>query len=166
MIRFFFGRRQFSNSVTHIFSEGGAMLIQILSHVMRMVSRYPPKLLFIHGGINDLSKTYLLKDEFEQLSKTKSHIINIEVSLQKLLLINPGMRIIMSAIVHTKDGFLNARVDIINQELLWMCIRNGWYYMDNDNIRCEHLQDTVHFNISGEEIFLDSVHRAIEWCLS
>ena len=166
MIRFFFGRRQFSNSVTHIFSEGGAMLIQILSHVMRMVSRYPPKLLFIHGGINDLSKTYLFKDEFEQLSKTKSQIINIEVSLQKLLLIHPGMRIIMSAIVHTKDGFLNARIDIINQELLWMCIRNGWYYMDNDNIRCEHLQDTVHFNISGEEIFLDSVHRAIEWCLS
>ena len=115
------------------------MLIQILSHVMRMVSRYPPNLLFIHGGINGLSKAYLFKDEFEQLSKTKSQIIDIEVSLQKLLLIHPDMRMIMSAIVHTKDGFLNARVDIINQELLWMCIRNGWYYMDNDNIRCKHL---------------------------
>ena len=59
MIRFLFSKRQFSNAMTHIFSEGGSMLIQLHSHVMDMVSKYPPKLLLIHGGVNNLSKTHL-----------------------------------------------------------------------------------------------------------
>ena len=165
MIKFLFNRRQFSNSMTHIFAEGGAMVIQIHSHVMHMVSKYPPKLLLIHGGINNLSKTYLFKDEFEQMSVTKLQIIDLEASLQKLSLFHHGMRIIISAIVHTKDGFLNARLDVINHELYQMCDRNGWYYMDNNNIRYEHLKDTVHLNVIGEDVFLRNIHSATENCL-
>ena len=75
------------------------------------------------------------------------------------------MRIIISGIVHTKDGFLNARLEAINHELLQMCVKNSWYYMDNDNIHYKHLKDTVHFNEIGEDIFVDNVHRATEWCL-
>ena len=165
MIRFLFSKRQFSNAMTHIFSEGGAMLIQIHSHVMDMVSKYSPKLLLIHGGVNNLSKTHLFQNEFEQLSVTRSQIIDLEASLQQLSLFHHGMRIIISGIVHTKDGFLNARLEAINHELLQMCVRNSWYYMDNDNIHYTHLKDTVHFNGIGEDRFVDNVHRATEWCL-
>ena len=44
------------------------------------------------------------------------------------------MKIIISAIITTKDGYVNARLDIVNAKIELCCLMHNWNLMDNTNI--------------------------------
>lgn len=65
--------------------------------------------------------------------------------------------IIWSSVTFTKDEFINARANILNDKIKACCHENGWTFMSNSDVAVHHLRDNVHFNQSGERLFVKNV---------
>ena len=63
----------------------------------------------------------------------------------------------MSSIIACRDDFINVRSEFINDKMRIVCKHYGWLLMDNSNINCSHLRDTVHLNEEGQRIFLNNL---------
>lgn len=157
MVRFMGDRRELSSPLVHIRSRGGALMSQVQAGLWEDIRRYPPKVIFVHAGINDLSKTHLFINEYQQISSTIEQLTHLERLLKTYTVMCPDVRITISAIVTTKDGYINARSDVLNAEIEQCCRRNNWTFMDNGNITVAMLRDTVHLNEQGENTFMSNV---------
>lgn len=161
MIRFLLGQKEFSSPVIHVFSEGGVLVSQIQYTMNRLSWRYQPKILFIHGGVNNISKNFLFESEFDQIHDTMFQLQQLEKSILTISSRYEQTNVILSSNVVTKDGFVNARASILNDEMRKYCLKNKWIYMDNGSIKMCHLRGTVHLNRIGEASFLENFAHII-----
>ena len=60
--------------------------------------------------------------------------------------------VLISSIITRKQGYMERRRTELNRVLKEMCYDYGFIYVDNDNIKYEHLYDEVHLNHDGSDI--------------
>ena len=130
------------------------------------VQAFSPKIIIFHAGVNNLSKTYLYTNEYSQISSALAEIVQLEQLLKQYSMVYLDTKIVLSAIVATKDGFINARSNIVNEDIRLCCERNKWSYMDNNNVTENMLRDTVHLNRQGEDVFIHNIMTAISNALT
>ena len=162
MIRFLLSRKSFKNPMVHVFSIGGALISQVNHHIERLANVYTPRVVFIHAGINNLSKDYLFESENEQLYAAIKQLDALTIMLQHLCSREWNVTVIISLIVKCKDEFINAKSRIMNDRTTNVCKQNGWLVMDNSNISYHHLKDVVHLNGDGESVFLENFYDTIK----
>ena len=68
-----------------------------------------------------MSKIYLYRNEYEQITCALYQTKQLEQELKKFPMVYQGVKIVLSAIVVTKDGFINARSDIVNEQIQSCC---------------------------------------------
>ena len=153
MIIFLLSRNSFKNLMVHAFTICGALISQVKHHIERLANLYTPWVVFIHAGINNLSKDYLFESENEQLYAATKQLDALTVMLQHLCSRERNVTVIFSLIVKCKDEFINAKSRIMNDRTTNVCKQNGWLVMDNSNISYHHLMDVVHLNGDGESVF-------------
>ena len=105
------------------------------------VAKCKPRKLLCHVGVNNLSKTFLYESEFHQIQSTQNELQNFEKSLKEVTSKYDQTKVIFSSVLVTKDGFVNARADILNEAMRLCCYRNNWTFMNTDNIMLCHLRD-------------------------
>ncbi|MES9884567.1 MAG: reverse transcriptase domain-containing protein [Sedimenticola sp.] len=159
VITFLMHDQAFTSPMVHVFAQGGALLHQVQNNLQHMVSTYAPKVILIHAGVNNASKTFLYRDEYEQMSVAHAQLCSLEQCLQSIVRSANGCIVILSSIIGTKDGFINARARIINTSIEAICNKNKWYYMNNEDILISQLRDCVHLNNVGERAFTRKVLR-------
>jgi hypothetical protein len=150
MIKFLLLDKNFRNVMVHVYSEGGGLISDVHSNLQRLSEMYPPKVIFVHAGVNNLSKCYLYVNEFHQLSVAQQEFKSLTLLLQTLCTQFPQVHVILSSIITTKDDFINARSEIINEMLKQTCKENRWSFMNNANLNRSCLRDNVHLNRDGE----------------
>ena len=164
-IRFFEQHIFLKCAMAGVVSKGGALVHEVTNLLSRCLKKFRPGFVFVHAGVNNLSKTYLYQNEKHQLASTKSELAGLENVISQYAAGVSGMRVILSSVTATKDGRVNARATDINEHIELCCAKNGWLFMDNKNFATKDLRFTVHFNKSGEEKFLanlqDSICRSI-----
>ncbi|CAC5377996.1 unnamed protein product [Mytilus coruscus] len=133
----------------------GALVCEITPKIERLTRTQPPRLIFIHEGVNNVSKSFLINNEFNQLLSTTQQFEHLAQMLQCTLESDRHVSIVLSLIIMCKDEAINARSTIINENL---CKRNCWMFMENSNINCRHLRDCVHLNEEGQSIFLNNLY--------
>ncbi|VDI70479.1 Hypothetical predicted protein [Mytilus galloprovincialis] len=141
MIRFLQWRKDFKNPMVNVFSQGGALVSEITPQIERLTRMHPPRLLFIHVGVNNVSKSFLFESEFSQLLITTQQLEHLAHILQCTRTSDRHVSIVLSSIIRCKDEAINARSAIINEKIESLCKRNCWMFMDNSNINCRHLRD-------------------------
>ena len=100
-------------------------------------------------------------NEFQQLSVTQQQFKSLFLLLQTLYTHFPQVHVILSSIITTKDDFINARSEIINEMLKQTCQEHRWSFMDNSNINCTH----VHLDKKGEDVFTNNLYNTIKQVL-
>lgn len=112
--------------------------------------------------MNNVSKNFLYRDEYHLLQAISQEIELLVAKLAKYEELIPESKIILSSVTATKDGSINMKAGLINEQLKLYCERRCWCFMDNSNIMNSHLRDTVHFNSVGEERFISNLRECIE----
>ncbi|CAC5391414.1 unnamed protein product [Mytilus coruscus] len=135
--------------MVNVSSQSGALLCEIAPKIERLIRTHPHRLIFIHIGVNNVSKYFLFKNEFNQLLITTQEFEHLAQILQCTLESDRHVSIVLSAIIRCKDEAISARSIIINEKIEKLCKRNCWTFMDNSNINCRHLRDRVHLNEEG-----------------
>ena len=107
--------------------------------------KHDPQAVVIHAGTNDLSAQ---KSPLE----IAQDIVNLASSLE-----NGSNEIIISSIIRRGDRF-QAKATAVNSHLYQLCVDGNFTYLDNSNIRLEHLQKgghwgNIHLNDKGTNIF-------------
>ena len=161
MIRYFEQHEFFQGSMAGIISKGGAVVHEVATLLRQCLGRFRPGIIFIHAGVNNLSKTYLYKNEIHQMSCAKFELAVLENILSSYVSESLGTRVILSSVTATKDGRINARAKYLNDYIEQCCVRNKWCFMDDRNIGTEDLRDAVHLNKLGEEKFLSNLRDSI-----
>ncbi|CAC5394779.1 unnamed protein product [Mytilus coruscus] len=141
MIRFLEWQKDFNNPMVNVSSQSGALVCEITPTVERLIRTHPPRLIFIHIGVNNVSKSFLFKNEFDQLLITTQEFEHLAQILQCTLESDRHVSVVLSAIIRCKDEAINAKSTIINEKIEKLCKRNCWMFMDNSNINCRHLRD-------------------------
>ena len=165
MIRFLSRSVFFSSPMSTIKSLGGALVHEV-NHLLKCgLEEIRPGLIFVHTGVNNLSKNYLYKSEFQQIQSTLFEMGALENTISQYTETFSGVQVIFSSVTATKDGDINARALIINEQIKECCARRRWHFMDNNDIDVTHLRDTVHLNSVGETILAqrlkDTIRRAV-----
>ncbi|XP_052060953.1 uncharacterized protein LOC127701170 isoform X1 [Mytilus californianus] len=162
MIRFLEWQKDFNNPMVNVSSQSCALVCEITPKVERLIRTHPPRLIFIHIGVNNVSKSFLFKYEFNQLWITTQEFEHLAQILQRTLESNWHVSVVLSAIIRCKDEAINARSTIINEKIEKLCKRNCWMFMDNSNINCRHFRDHVHLNEEGQSIFLNNLYNVFK----
>ena len=157
MVRFIESRPEFSSPLIKVSAQGGALICEVKQRLEMMAERFPPKAILFHAGVNNLSKTHLYRNEYEQITCALGQIRELEKNFKDFPTIYHGVKIILSAIMVMKDGFINARSDIVNNQIKSCCERNNWTYMGNDNVKKDMLKDSVHLDNYGENVFVQNI---------
>ena len=166
MVRSAEGRSEFSSPLVQISARGGALIHEAQHDLEMSVKRYPPKAIFFQAGVNNMSKTYLYRNEYQQITSALDQINQLEQGLKMYPMVYLGVKIVLSAIIATKDGFINARSDIVNEKIRLCCQRNNWTYMNNDNVTTDMLRDSVHLDSQGEDIFVHNIMTILSQVLA
>lgn len=162
MLRFLKKVSFFDCPMVTVVSIGGALVWQVEQALQGGLERDRPGLILIHAGVNNLSKNFLYRDEYHQLQAISQEIELLVAKLTEYEELIPESKIILSSVTATKDGSINMKAGLINEQLKLYCERRCWRFMDNSNIMNSHLRDTVHFNSVGEERFISNLRKCIE----
>jgi hypothetical protein len=108
---------------------GGALISQVNHHIERLANVYTPRVVFIHAGINNLSKEYLFESENEQLYAAIKQLDALTIMLQHLCSREWNVTVIFSLIVKCKDEFINAKSRIMNDRTTNVCKQNGTHLL-------------------------------------
>ncbi|WAR14863.1 hypothetical protein MAR_004968 [Mya arenaria] len=157
MIRFLLTESKLHCPMTHVFSISGGLIRQMIDHLFRLVNNFPPRVVFVHVGVNNLSKEHLYKNEFEQMTVAGCELDLLESSLLSIKQSNKLIHIIVSSVIITRNSFINARAELMNDKLQNMCGKHGWLYLNNCYLGKEHLKDAVHLNKTGEILFVNKL---------
>ena len=149
-------KTEFSSPLIKVSARGGALIHEVQHDLEIYTKRFAPKIIIFHAGVNNVSKTYLYRNEYEQITCALDQTKQLEQELKKFPMVYQGVKIVLSAIVVTKDGFINARSEIVNEQIRSCCRKNNWVYISNHNLTTR-LRDSVHLNIQGEDIFAHNI---------
>ncbi|CAC5391416.1 unnamed protein product [Mytilus coruscus] len=127
--------------MVNVSSQSGALLCEIAPKIERLIRTHPHRLIFIHIGVNNVSKYFLFKNEYNQLLITTQEFEHLAQIFQCTLESDRHVSIVLSAIIRCKYEAISARSIIINEKIEKLCKRNCWTFMDNSNINCRHLRD-------------------------
>lgn len=89
-----------------------------------------------------------------------------QLSCLEHMLQSYSLKVVMLATISRKDGYINARSGIQNDEIRLCCQRNNWMYMINKNLTMNMLKDTVHLNDSGENLSVENIITMLSQMLS
>ena len=122
----------------------GATVDDMNSYIVPSM-KHGPEAVVIHAGTNNLSPQ---KSPLE----IAQEILDLASSLQ-----NDNNEIIISSIIGRGDRF-QAKATAVNLHLYKLCVDGNFTYLDNSNIRLEHLQKVGHWgniqlNDKGTNIF-------------
>ena len=159
MIRFLQNCSIFKNPMVHVHAISGGLVHQIHNKFVELIRKYPPRLIFIHAGVNNMSKCFLYPNELVQMQVAFKEIDLLAECLKNVT--SQSDIIISSLVPSTKDGMINNRSARLNNFIKEVCILNSWTFMDNSNVHLCELRDTVHFNHGGECKFIDNILRAM-----
>ncbi len=157
ILRFLPGVVGFSNPMTRVIALGGATINKMCSLLEGSLKHHTPFVLFLHGGINNMSKAFLHANEFDQMTVAMTELRAVEYVLSRQDVWFIPKRVILSKILITDDMVINARSAIFNEALHAMCIRHKWLCLDNGNITRAHLRDNVHLNDAGQRVFVQNI---------
>ena len=87
MVRFFLQHKFSQNNMVQVLSKGGALLCEIENEIEKLVLSHPPRVIFIHAGINNLSKCHLFVNEFHQLLETEQQLDSLSTYLDHIHLV-------------------------------------------------------------------------------
>ena len=166
MVRFAEKRPEFSSPLVKVSARGGGLISEVQRDIGIYIRRFAPKIMLVHVGVNNVSKAYLYPSEYMQIACALDQTKQLEQALRKFSMVYQGVKIILSAIVVTKDGFINARSNIVNEQIQSCCRRNNWVYMDNHNLKAEMLRDSVHLNKQGEDMFIHNIMANVKAVLT
>ncbi|MES9880230.1 MAG: reverse transcriptase domain-containing protein [Sedimenticola sp.] len=165
ILRFLPGVVGFSNPMTRVIALGGATINKMCSLLEGSLKHHTPFVLFLHGGINNMSKAFLHANEFDQMTVAMTELRAVEYVLSRQDVWFIPKRVILSKILITDDMVINARSAIFNEALHAMCIRHKWLCLDNGNITRAHLRDNVHLNDAGQRVFVQNILQCLEGSL-
>ena len=126
------------------------------SYVTPRISDERPNTVIIHGGGNDLpvystEKTVPLLD-----------IANQIIDAGKVTKKYDAQNILIAGVTTRKGGFLKKRCEALNNMLIDLCKQHRFTYIDNSDIKDEHLfEDGVHLNQRGTTILADNYLNAL-----
>ena len=166
MVRFLEKRPEFSSPLIKVSARGGALIHEVQHDLEIYTKRFAPKIIIFHAGVNNVSKTYLYRNEHEQITCALDQTKQLEQELKKFPMVYQGVKIVLSAIVVTKDGFINARSEIVNEQIRSCCRKNNWVYISNHNLTTGMLRDSVHLNRQGEDTFVHNIMSNVKRVLT
>ncbi len=152
----------FHNPLVRVVALGGATVGKVCGTLTDELVRQRPLVVFVHAGVNNLSKTFLYTNEFHQMTSTIDELNAMEALLTNYVSHFVQTKVIVSHILVTNDRAINARAKIINSELQKICSRHQWLCMHHDNIYSRHLRDSVHLNDVGHDLFVRNIVRCLE----
>ena len=119
-------------------SQGGLKLEQ-LGNVLRQEIKYNPEEVIAHVGVNNI--------EFDSEEDILDKFANISDSYYDMT------KLTFSKIIRRSDKpFLNQKIDSINCQLEKMCLNKGHDFIDNNNIKFDHLnRGGLHINPTGQK---------------
>ena len=161
MIRFLEWHHFMGCAMAVVMSKGGALIHEVTGLLSKRLMQSSPGFIFVNAGVNNLSKTYLFQNEMHLNASAIYQFSGLENVITKYAASFPSVKVIISSVTVTKDGRINARAINMNKHIEHCCAKNGWHFMDNENITTSDLKDTVHFNKSGEEKFLANLQDAL-----
>ena len=106
----------------------------------KAISRRDP--LIIHTGTN-----HVQRESVNSITRRLEH-------LESSLLYQRYQRVALSSVVYRRSNwFVREKITAVNDIILAICTRNGWTYIDNDNVdeSCIEHGDSVHPNRYGTE---------------
>ena len=154
--------KQLHNPLVLISSFGGATVGNIVKILPSLVQQHKPFIIFIHCGVNNLSKTYKYLSEFHQMSCASHELMMLENTLKTVISVHCCPRVIFSECLITRDPDINARATLFNAGLSDMCKRNAWESVKHTNIREEQLRDDVHLKPEGRALFVENIMAAVQ----
>ena len=154
--------KQLHNPLVLISSFGGATVGNIVKILPSLVQQHKPFIIFIHCGVNNLSKTYKYLSEFHQMSCASHELMMLENTLKTVISVHCCPRVIFSECLITRNPDINARATLFNAGLSDMCKRNAWESVKHTNIREEQLRDDVHLKPEGRALFVENIMAAVQ----
>ena len=88
MVRFAEGQSEFSSPLVQISARGGALILEVQHNLEMSEKRYSPKDIFFHAGVNNQSKTYLYRNEYQQITSALDQINQLEQGLKNKATLN------------------------------------------------------------------------------
>ncbi len=147
---------------TIVWAQIGTSCLTIPDFVNR-VEQALPEVIYISFGINDVLHGLGSQEE-------NGYGLMMEEFIQELLAVAPNAKIVVNSIIPTATWLTNANpvwqnVPEYNRQLEQMCTRNGWVYVNNDEI-CENGNapiyegDGIHFYSYFYELWAINMLRA------
>lgn len=124
----------------------GAKSKQLKHYVLPTLTDDKPQVVLLQCGGNDLPTGRANPTPVEDVA---NEIIEIAKTCE-----NYGVEnILISSVITRKQDYMDRRRKELNDLLIEMCYNLGFIYIDNDNIKHEHLyHDGVHLNHDGSNI--------------
>ena len=123
-----------------------AKVKQIKHYVIPTLEDDRPKVVVLQCGGNDLPTSKVNPTPVETIA-------NYIIDTAKICENYGASQILISGIITRKQaGYMEKRRMDLNKILQDMCYDLGYIYIDNDNIKHEHLYDGVHLNRDGSFI--------------
>ena len=121
--RFLLHERGFTNNMVRISAQGRALVEQVQTNLCRISKYINPFVIFIHAGVNNLSKEYLYNNEYQQMCIAKNALLKFSPVLLQMCAGNRKVQVVSSSIIKTKDDNINIRATVHNKITREMCIK-------------------------------------------
>lgn len=121
--RFLLHERGFTNNMVRISVQGRALIEQVQTNLCRISKYINPFVIFIHAGVNNLSKEYLYNNEYQQMCIAKNALLKFSPVLLQMCAGNRKVQVVSSSIIKTKDDNINIRATVHNKITREMCIK-------------------------------------------
>ncbi len=130
------------NSWVSKISISGMRGVDLKHYIIPSIAKHPD-VCVIHCGINDLMNTKISPEEIGK---------NLEQIADTIKRESPTCKIFFSSIIHqAKYQNLNSSVEELNEHLIKVCQRTDFMYIDNSNVKSEHLNGSqLHLNKKGD----------------
>ncbi|MDE5757938.1 MAG: SGNH/GDSL hydrolase family protein [Allobaculum sp.] len=147
---------------TIVWAQIGTSCLTIPDFTSR-IQQALPEVIYISFGINDVLHGLGMQEE-------NGYGSMMEEFIQELLAVSPNSKIVVNSIIPTATWLTNANpiwqnVPEYNRQLQEMCARNGWVYVNNDEI-CDNGNasvyegDGIHFYSYFYELWAINMLRA------
>ena len=126
----------------------GATSKQLNHYTLPTLIEESPNTVVIHVGTNDLKQKDKTKEDIAK------EIMNIGITSRK----HGAKNIVISSIVTRIGVNLDRKRKEVNMLLKDMCVKEGFYYLDNDNVTFDKLyKDGVHLVENGSVILANNI---------
>ena len=115
-----------------------------------------PETVIIQGGGNDLPVNS--GEKSVPLLTIANHIIDAGLMCRR----NGALNVFIGGVTTRKGNYLKKRCEALNIEIQDLCKKHRFVFIDNTEIKDEHLYDGVHLNDDGTKILADNYLNALK----